>query len=419
MSSQPPGIPSLCRKYVLPLILVSNAVVSGRVGAAAKSTLGYVQGQSIPVSCLNRDISTGEHITDPSGKLQYIPFPTCNETAAPLSFRYGVSETITCTINSLSDSLYHLLEYYVHSDVPLTCRIPTFPLSSLRYQNKIAGSSGEEKHDDVVNNSLPFSSQTPFTPLTIALQGTLQLSHLHIWTEMNVLMHKTAQLSPGFISGWKKSKKSKKDTKKKVKGSKRDKISPPQGQIVAGSAYSVPLVLPAAADEEDDVDSANDKKTRNKKDMMDPWTTEGGTKVICGEPLVFTFRVGWVSHGDVLGLVGAESSSSSPSSTSGSGLFIQVMTICFWVGVVFGLAVAVERVRQRKRGRYKGDGILGHRPFFGGLGAAGVGGSGVVGFGGDKGRMNGYGYVLGLNGGGNGSGGVYGGYGGYGVGKND
>ncbi|RMZ76683.1 hypothetical protein DV738_g4835, partial [Chaetothyriales sp. CBS 135597] len=83
----------------------------------------------MPVSCLNRTLDTGEHITDAHGNLQYIPFPTCAETNAPLSFAFGTPQTRqTCTIPELPDELYHLLEFFVHSDVPLTCRVPTYPI---------------------------------------------------------------------------------------------------------------------------------------------------------------------------------------------------------------------------------------------------------------------------------------------------
>ncbi|PGH33259.1 hypothetical protein GX50_03937 [[Emmonsia] crescens] len=444
MSSQPPGIPSLCRKYILPLFLVTNVLVNSGGIAAAKSLSGYAHGQNVPVSCLNRDIATGDHITDPAGKLQYIPFPTCNETSGPLSFHYGVSETITCTIRSLSDPLYHLLEYYVHADVPLTCRIPTFPLLASELggttspgrkprnsnDDNDGDSSDEETHDDSTTNDLSLStSQPPFTPLTIALQGTLQLSHLHIWTDMNVLMHRSARLSTdsGSVSN-SNSKKSKKPKKDKRKGKKKDKknketeqMAFPHGQVVAGSAYSVPMVV-AADDDYDDEAEAYKKRKKERDTMMEPWAAEGGTKVIRGEPLVFTFRIGWVSSGDVLGLVNEEKSRSSSSSSSmlGTGLFFRLMTICFWVGVGLGLAVVVEKVRHRRGigGMYKGDGILGHRPFFGGFGA-GVGGNGGVSFGGDRGRMNGYGLGLNGNGNGSGNGGGYGGYGGYSIGKKD
>ncbi|OJD25900.1 hypothetical protein ACJ73_02722 [Blastomyces percursus] len=454
MSSQPPGISSLCRKYIPTLLLVSNVVLVNSGGfAAAKSILpGYAHGQSVPVSCLNRDIETGEHITDPAGNLQYIPFPTCNETSAPLAFRYGISETITCTIHSLSDTLYHLFEYYVHSDVPLTCRIPTFPLltSSARsgtsngnHDNDRNGdSSGEETHDDSTTNDISSSAfQPPFTPLTIALQGTLQLSHLHIWTDMNVLMHQSARLSADPEPYSKKWKKSKKDKKKGKKGDnnmknndnnninkKMNKLTLLQGQIVAASAYSVPMVISATADDnfnDNDGDHGNEaatfKKRKKEREMlMEPWTAEGGAKVIRGEPLVFTFRVGWVSSGDVLGLVQSDKAKWKSTKAFGSGarggLFFRLMTICFWVGVGMGLAVVVEKVKHRRRvvSVYKGDGILGHRPFFSGFGA-GIGGNGAMSFGGDKGRINGYG--LGLNG--NGNGGGYGGYGGYSGGKKD
>ncbi|OJD16244.1 hypothetical protein AJ78_03581 [Emergomyces pasteurianus Ep9510] len=442
MSLLPPGIPSLFRKYILHLFLAINILLisgGGIAAGAAKSIPGYAHGQNVPVSCLNRDISTGDHITDPAGKLQYIPFPTCNETSAPLSFHYGVSETITCTIHSLSDPLYHLLEYYVHADVPLTCRIPTFPLlasppspehgSTVSPDRKPRNSnsnindgdsSHEETHDDATSS---FPSQPPFTPLTIALQGTLQLSHLHIWTDINVLMHRSARLSAG--AGSKNAKKAKKDNKKKKKGKKNkdDKnnrwgtLAPlPEGQIVAGSAYSVPMVVAADDDDYDDKEGADKLSRKQREMMMEPWAMEGGTKVIRGEPLVFTFRVGWISGGDVLGLVNEEKSRSSSSSLSmsGSSLLIRLMTICFWVGIGLGLGVVVDRVRRRRGmgGVYKGDGILGHRPFFG------VGGNGGVSSGGDRGRMNGYGFGM-MNGNGNGSGGGYGGYGGYSLGKKD
>ncbi|EDN04537.1 predicted protein [Histoplasma mississippiense (nom. inval.)] len=348
MSSQPPGISSLCRKYILPLFLVN--IVLGNSGglAAAESSSGYVHGQSVPISCLNRDIETGEHVctTDSTGKLQYIPFPTCNETSAPLSFRYGISETITCTILSLPDPLYHLLEYYVHADVPLTCRVPTFPLVASsapggptkspdrKPHNDKTGSEGGNGSEEEIprNNGLSSSaSQPPFTPLTIALQGTLQLSHLHIWTDMNVLMHQSAQLSTvGSGSSSKKSEKSKKG-KTKGEGKKRDRehnkemdaiLMFPRGQIVAGSAYSMPMVVDATTADDYDVEDwvAYVKQQRKERDMlMDPWAAEGGMKVIRGEPLVFTFRVGWVSSGDVLGLVHAEESLSKSTALMAAG----------------------------------------------------------------------------------------------------
>lgn len=52
----------------------------------------YKYGGAIPVSCLNRTIDTGEHIEDERGRLQYIPFPICNETGRPLELYFGVEK---------------------------------------------------------------------------------------------------------------------------------------------------------------------------------------------------------------------------------------------------------------------------------------------------------------------------------------
>ena len=52
----------------------------------------YKYSDPIPVSCLNRTIDTGEHVEDDRGRLQYIPFPTCNETGRPLELYFGVEK---------------------------------------------------------------------------------------------------------------------------------------------------------------------------------------------------------------------------------------------------------------------------------------------------------------------------------------
>jgi hypothetical protein len=176
---------------------------------------------------------TGEHITDSHGDLQYIPFPTCNETALPLSFSYATPQTQTCTIDILPDELYHLIEFFVHSDVPLACRIPSSPLSP----------------ETVLDTE--DSAKQAWTPLTIALQGTLQLSHLHLHTNINALFH----------------------TSPDVLGTK-DSTS----HLIAATAYSVPNTTLSAPVE--------------------------GMKILRNEPLVFTFNIGWID-GDVLpGMVG-------------------------------------------------------------------------------------------------------------------
>lgn len=62
----------------------------------------YKYGDPIPVSCLNRTIDTGEHVADAQGRLQYVPFPTCNETGRPLELYFGMEKGITVTIFKIS-----------------------------------------------------------------------------------------------------------------------------------------------------------------------------------------------------------------------------------------------------------------------------------------------------------------------------
>lgn len=138
----------------------------------------YSVGDAIPISCLNRTIDTGEHVEDEkTGQLQYIPFWTCKETSKPLELYFGVEREVNCTVESLSDELYHLLEFYIHNDAPLTCRIPSRPAST----------SGD-------------ATTQPYTPLTISLTGMLQLSHLHIANAINVILHAAPRsLAPGTV----------------------------------------------------------------------------------------------------------------------------------------------------------------------------------------------------------------------------
>ncbi|KAL1847306.1 hypothetical protein Plec18167_001385 [Paecilomyces lecythidis] len=357
-------------------------------GVAAEKTLragiggGYKYGQPIPVTCLNRTIL---------GKLQYIPFHTCSETNQPLALRYGVSETVTCTIDSLSDTLYHLLEYYVHSDAPLSCRVPTTPLSPSTGNGAGILSEPDDDEDDerkskdaqsvdVLDNNGP-----SYTPLTVALQGTLQKSHLHIWTDMNVLIHKISS----------------------VIAPSRKKVRTAPGYIVAGTAYSVP---------EFDVQVDTKKASKEARaaalieNARDPWSAGHGTKVIRGEPLTFKFHVSWAEGGEGIGwtLLSANAGSSS----SGTGAFI-VKMFFFVMAVSVGALGALYWERSLGRGRqgWKGEGILG-RPASRPRNPSGV-------TYGDGGRSNGYGgYGLGIANGAGTTGAGYG-YGGFPSGKKD
>ncbi|WEW59810.1 hypothetical protein PRK78_005290 [Emydomyces testavorans] len=333
------------------------------------STRTYKYGQSVPV-------------TDPSGQLQYIPFPTCNETSHSLSFRYGVSETITCTIDSLPDTLYHLFEYYVHSDAPLTCRVPTVPLHEPSTHHDPTATS-EGSHDAFMDGG----AATPFTPLIIALQGTLQKSHLHIWSEMNVLLHRS-------VEG--KKKEGKKEKKAVLKGKRAS------GQIVAGTAYSVPWMEASASDE------TKNRVSGDVRVPWDPWKAGEGAKVLRGEPLRFTFHVEWMQESNVSGLVLSQGHRITLYGIIYNCLLF-AMAACS--GAV--LMLLWEHSRRRRGGSWNGDGLLGRS-------ASGHGGlfgrkSGGVSINlGTGGKMNGYGgYGFG------GKNGVSQGYGGYSSGKRD
>lgn len=105
-----------------------------------------------------------------------------------------MEKEINCTLDFISDPFFHLLEYYVHNDVPLTCRIPTKPLppSALKAEYE-AGTK-----DDVDGQG---SLSEVYTPMIVALTGMLQLSHLHVSSSLNVLVHAAPRrLAPGTIA---------------------------------------------------------------------------------------------------------------------------------------------------------------------------------------------------------------------------
>ncbi|KAL4880740.1 hypothetical protein BJY04DRAFT_218897 [Aspergillus karnatakaensis] len=344
---------------------------------------GYTRGQPMPVTCLNRTIDSGEHITDDLGKLQFIPFPICKETSSPLALRFGVSETLNCTIDSLPDELYHLLEYYVHSDVPMTCRVPTAPLiPSIDIPTTPDSKSDDESTQSEEGTTLSVLDDDgpPYTPITFAVQGTLQKSHLHIWTDMNVLAHNIPQLG---VNG--KPKKNK------------------QGYIVAGTAYSVPefefsLLKPKDGNGEQKP-SAEKEASAVSEAAREPWTAGHGTKVIRGEPLTFTFHVSWIEGGRGIGWPSRGSGSESGSSVLG-WLFSKLFFFGLAASVGAVAALYYERNGGGRRKGWKGDGILGVPALSGGKGAVGVA------FG-NGGKANGYG---GYSAGGSGAGSGYGGF---------
>lgn len=185
------------------LLLVTAAAAPGLAKASSHDDLesalesalpSYHYGAPIIVECMNRSSfvfpcpswtdkhrlticvarETGEHVENAAHEIQWIPFPTCNETSAPLQFQYGVEGEVNCTIPVISDPFFHLLEFYIHSDAPLSCRLPARPAP----------------HPDTIGGNEP-APPREYIPLVFALAGTLQLSHMHISTHLNVLLHST------------------------------------------------------------------------------------------------------------------------------------------------------------------------------------------------------------------------------------
>lgn len=273
----------------------------------------------------------------------------------------------------------------------MTCRIPTTPLTSSSSEKSIPKSDADSQaSDDSLSENGP-----PFTPVTIALQGTLQLSHLHIWTDMNMLMHNMASdaaaqaVKPGAQSGQ-------------------------PGYAVAGTAYSTPEWESTAENLKLDADET---AVTLAQAAREPWTSGHGTKVIRGEPLTFSFHVAWVEGGASIGWperpagksflgLGGVSKSSSGSSVGWFFSKLVFFVMAASVGCLAALYWERNGGRWQNRSAWKGDGILGVPPTKGK-------GSGVT-FG-NGGRINGYGGYSPAPAGANGGGG----YGGFPTGKRD
>ena len=265
----------------------------------------------------------------------------------------------------------------MHSDVPLTCRVPTLPLER------------EEEGEGVFGSGTGVEGRA-FTPLTVALQGTLQLSHLHVWSEMNVLMHRAGVVKK--MDREEKEKKEKKDKKKK----KWKDLKKQRGLVYAGTAYSLPSSsTDRPAEEDTGTGDGNVEMGEVENLSLDPWALGQGAKVVRGEPLTFTFRVSWVHGEDVPEQTGYSSKYKSGESGSAlSNLFFLFVAAGF--GAV--LVLAWEKwVKNRRTSGYKGDGILGYsgpgKIVIGNsaFGAAKVNGYGGYGGGGTNGYSNGYG----------------------------
>jgi hypothetical protein len=155
-------------------------------------------------------------VADPHGNLQYIPFPACAETSAPLALRFASSGHVNCTI-ALTDPLFHLLEFYLHADAPLSCRVPAASPRGARNRRLAVAAAGDGEAGARTTTAGGGSeagaalADPAFVPLVFALAGALQMSHLHVGHVLNVAMHHrptrpaaaASSLSPAVVGPWK------------------------------------------------------------------------------------------------------------------------------------------------------------------------------------------------------------------------
>lgn len=159
----------------LPLIVAASSRTAQFYPLTRKgdipSIVPYRTGQDVFIDCISRNIDNGEHNFDSNDRIIYTAFPTCKETGKPLSFHYGVSEDIDCSI-TFSDELYHMFQLYVHEDVPFSCRIP---LSTEAHYLELGGA---------------------YIPLTFNMRGEVHNSHLDLDSNMNLIITKPANKIP-------------------------------------------------------------------------------------------------------------------------------------------------------------------------------------------------------------------------------
>lgn len=120
------------------------------------------------------------------GEIIYAPFPHCFQTDAPLSLKYGVDETVNCSID-LGHEFFHVFQLYIHGDVPFSCRIP--------YAKTVAPLKSNSATDQTSDTSTKV--KTLYTSFSLNIRGNVQESHLDIDPFLNVAM--VSNVSDGTI----------------------------------------------------------------------------------------------------------------------------------------------------------------------------------------------------------------------------
>ena len=218
-----------------------------------------------------------------------------------------MEKDLSCTITPITDSLFHLLEFYIHNDAPLTCRIPSSPLSS--------------------TTTFPETSEEPaqnYIPLIFALTGTLQKSHIHVSPSLNLLFHTSDPKQLG-----------------------------PQ-RILAATGYSVPKI-PTMPSQKSVVKKDTDPSQQVPlQDPSSPYEADGTVKLIINDPLPLHLSPHWYT-----------TPSLPPSTTSirGLGGHVHLSTVFYCLlsatGGVMGALAYFRGVELPKRVRGYGKDRLG------------------------------------------------------------
>jgi hypothetical protein len=196
--------------------------------------------------------------------------------------------------------------------VPLSCRVPSYPIN-----NEEMGSISS------FGDTILTGPNDLWTPFTIALQGTLQLSHLHLHTNINVLFHMSTDP----------------DT------TKSSSFSTQPSYLIGSTAYSLPNTTSNAPVE--------------------------GTKIVRNEPVVLTFNVGFIDGAVLPGMQGRPVMKVTDHSVGFSLLSFFALAASAGVGA---MAMLVYERRKSGRSGVYSNGLLGGN--VGGARTSGYGGYG-------------------------------------------
>lgn len=150
-------------------LLIFHIVSGQKVGGTALEV-----GQLLELECIQRDEDgevrslqittklTTQAVEDTKKQRIFTPFLICNETGSPptFNFRRSTSRTRTSCTVTIDDPTFHLFQAYLHLDIPLICRLPSYQ-----------------------------SENGYWIQIPINLIGKAELSHFDIEPKINFIIH--------------------------------------------------------------------------------------------------------------------------------------------------------------------------------------------------------------------------------------